>query len=143
MTDGTDTVPGGIAQVQDHQLLRPARWFYRERDNDGVWIPFSSFDSDQIEASQRQKQETLFLPGQAQRRICIKERLLCDEESGTQTQLLRGTWFFSRSDKLLQPYAETLAQRLDESLHHACQSGHDMRTWSFDVGVYCVCLDVH
>ena len=111
------------------------RWFYRERKEEGLWIPFSHFDSQQIESSyRRRKRESFFLPGLIPRRIFVAKRLCQDVESQEQTHILRGTWYFARSDKMLQPYSEALAAALLESLQTARNQQVDMRKWSFDAG---------
>ena len=75
-----------------------ARWFFRERRDEGLWLPFSRFDSTFIESIyRRHKRNTFFLPGVAGREISVEQRRVRDVESGDERSLLRGTWFFARS----------------------------------------------
>lgn len=57
---------------------------------------------------------------------------MCNVETGETTSLLRGMWFYARSDRLLQPFSEATAERLSAALVAA--RGTDMTSWNFDAG---------
>jgi hypothetical protein len=123
--------------MEDERVLAPrraARWFYREHRDEGVWLLFSLGDSDQIEGAWRRQRTNLLLPGPVARKVCVAARTVEDVESGVKTSLVRGTWYFSRSDRLLQPYPEAVAERLADSVRHALASRVLRDEWSFDAG---------
>jgi len=113
---------------------RAARWFHRERRDEGVWLLFSLGDSDQIEGAWRRQRTNLLLPGPVARKVCVAARTVEDVESGVKTSLVRGTWYFSRSDRLLQPYPEAVAERLADSVRRSLASRVPRNEWSFDAG---------
>ena len=114
---------------------RAARWFYRERRDEGVWLLFDGDESDQIEGAWRRGRASVLLPGLAARKVRVAERTVEDVESGVTTALVRGTWFFARSDRLLQPYPEPVAERLEACIareHRA--AGVPRESFRFDAG---------
>ena len=131
------------------------RWFYRQQ-RDGLWVPFSLSESAQIEeqnlsasdyALSCEESEALSLrtrvAGTEERRVWLRgepvlrfvqidERRMYYAASGEHTEVLRGTWFYTRSDRLLQPYSEDVAERLSAAVHNARET--DLRAFAFDAG---------
>ena len=112
----------------------PCRWFFRERPNDGLWLPFSAVESGKIEqAIERKHNRNILLREPEARFVQIDERRMHYASSGDFTQVLRGSWYYTRSDKLLQPFSEDVAERLTEAVQKARAAYADMKFWRFDL----------
>ena len=112
------------------------RWFYRQ-PHGGLWMPFSLAESSQIEEAMRSDSGSVggrgvCLRGKpVQRFIQIDARRMHYTASGEKTEVLRGTWYYTRSDCLLQPYSEDVAERLSAAVQDANKTG---RALAFDAG---------
>ena len=91
-------------------------WFFKR--SDGQWVPYSVADSDAIEAACRAQENELTLASGTYT-VHVREREQRRLDNGTRRQVLRGTWFFQRSDGRNQPYEEDLAATLQEAFAEA------------------------
>jgi len=97
-------------------LRRPVHWFFKR--SDGQWVPYSVADSDAMEAAHRAKEDEMKLASGAYT-VHVREREQRRMDNGTRRPVVRGTWFFQRSDGRMQPYEEDLAATLQQTFAEA------------------------
>ena len=91
---------------------RPVHWFFRR--SDGQWTPYSAEDSDRIEGACQEESVEIPLAGGGYS-VRVQEREQRRLDNDTRRAVLRGTWFFQRSDGRMQPYTEDLAAALQQT----------------------------
>lgn len=123
----------------------PTRWFFRESPHAGLWLPFPPWESAQLEEACESAQiedggrdragasrgVVLF---HGQRRAETSHRRMQYVATGAAVRILLGTWYFARSDGLLQPLGEDVAGRLGIAVQQAREAHADPCCWTFDAG---------
>jgi hypothetical protein len=85
------------------------QWFFRRR---GEWEPFGQLENMELEAAEMSGEDRVEF-GAGRYPAIVSERIQHNFDAGTQRDILRGTWFFQRSDGTLCPYPEDLAETLE------------------------------
>ena len=110
---GSECPPGSLLHMS---LRRPVHWFFKR--SDGQWGPYTVADSDAMEAAYRAQEDELTLASGAYT-VHVREREQRRLDNGTRRPVLRGTWFYQRSDGRKQPYEEDLAATLQQTFAEA------------------------
>ena len=95
------------------------RWFYFRR---GRWEPFGDLESLELETALKCGDEQVDFGG-GQFPAILSQRVQHNYDAETQRAILRGTWFFQKSDGTLYPYPENLAAIFDDALLKGWPSG--------------------
>jgi len=85
------------------------QWFYKRGDR---WEPFGEFENTALEEAFFNR-ESLVDFGRGVYPAYVDERVQYNHEAGSKRDILRGSWFFQRSDGSLCPFTEIEAYKLE------------------------------
>jgi hypothetical protein len=89
--------------------LLGVQWFYQRR---GRWEPFGELENIELEDAVLNVRDCVEF-GAGRYPAVISERIQHNYDAGSTREILRGTWFFQRSDGTLCPYAEDVAAAIE------------------------------
>lgn len=85
------------------------QWFYKRR---GRWEPFGQLENIELEDAVLEKRDCVEF-GAGRYPAVISQRIQHNYDAGSTREILRGTWFFQRSDGTLCAYPEDVAAALE------------------------------
>ena len=86
-----------------------AHWFYLRRER---WEPFGELENSELEDAHAGGRDRVEF-GAGRYPAVLSQRLQYNHDVGSQRAILRGTWFFQRSDGTMCPYPEDVAAKLE------------------------------
>ena len=98
--------PAPAAQVQ-----ATVQWFYERREK---WEAFGEIENDELEAAHMDGDDRVDFGGGRYPAI-LSRRVQENHDANSKRNILRGTWFFQRSDGTVYPYPEDIAAALDDA----------------------------
>jgi hypothetical protein len=93
------------------QTREGVQWFYRRRER---WEAFGEVETSELEEAWARGQDRVEF-GAGRFPAVLSERVQHNHDAGTQRGILRGSWFFQRSDGSLYPFAEDVADTLERT----------------------------
>ena len=84
------------------------QWFYMRRER---WEPFGELENTELEDAHLYGRDVVEF-GAGRYPAILSQRIQHNYDANSQRKILRGIWFFQRSDGTLSPYPETVASEL-------------------------------
>jgi len=97
-----------MAFVQSSQMLG-VQWFYARRER---WEPFGEVENVELEDAEHVGRDRVEF-GTGRLPAVLSERIQHNYDAGSKRAILRGTWFFQRSNGTMCPYPEDVAAALE------------------------------